>query len=287
VRIWIVDAFTDRPFSGNPAAVCLLDGHDWPADEWMRQTAIEMNLPMTAFIHRTAEDADADWALRWLNPVIEEKLCGHATLATVHVLRSAGEIVDLVRFSTASGVLAARAEHDGLVTLDFPAAAPSEIPVASGLAKALGASPAATYATGGLGDVVAVLSDEAAVRALRPDMRGVEEFTTTRGLRAITVTAQADDSAEGYDFVSRFFSPASGLPEDPVTGSAHTALAPYWSERLGRNQLTGLQASARTGLVHTEVRGDRVLLSGRCATVLEGSLLATPDLTAALPAVAR
>lgn len=275
MRTWIVDAFTDRPFAGNPAAVCLLEGPDWPVEDWMRQTAIEMNLPMTAFAYPTVDDADADWALRWFNPVIEERLCGHATLATVHVLRGEAAIVDNVRFKTASGVLAARAEDDGMITLDFPAATVSEIPIPGALVDALGASPRATYSTGDLRDTLVVLSDEAAVRAVRPDSRAVAEFTTTRDVRGITVTALAE-SSESYDFVSRFFSPASGLPEDPVTGSAHTALAPYWSARLGRSVLTGLQASARTGLVHTEVLDDRVLVSGRCVTVLEGSLLATP-----------
>jgi PhzF family phenazine biosynthesis protein len=283
VRIWIIDAFTDRPFGGNPAAVCLLGGPEWPADEWMRQAAIEMNLPMTAFAYRTPDDPDADWALRWFNPVIEERLCGHATLATVHALRSIGAIADDVRFSTASGVLPARARDDGLITLDFAAATVDEIPVPSALSAALGADPQGTYSTGALGDVLVVLPGEAAVRAVQPDQRAIADFTTGRGVRGITITALAERSGEGYDFVSRFFSPASGLPEDPVTGSAHTALGPYWSARLGRSRLTGFQASARTGLLHTEVAGDRVLVSGRCVTVLEGSFRAAPEQAGLLP----
>jgi PhzF family phenazine biosynthesis protein len=248
----------------------------------MREVAIEMNLPMTAFAYATPEDPAADWALRWFNAVVEERLCGHATLATVHALRSDGAIGDSVRFSTVSGVLAARASDDGIITLDFPAAQLTEIDPPAALAGALGAEPQAAFATGALGDVMAVLGDEAAVRGLRPDMDALGNFTETAGLRGISVTAAAiDAAANGYDFVSRFFSPAHGLPEDPVTGSAHTALAPYWSERLGRNELTGFQVSARTGRVHTELRDDRVLLSGRAVTVLDGTLSAHPELAVA------
>jgi PhzF family phenazine biosynthesis protein len=273
MRIRVIDAFTDRPFGGNPAAVCLLDGDTWPDDAWMRGVAVEMNLPMTAFAHPLASTADADWALRWFNPAIEENLCGHATLATAHALHEDRGAPGTVRFATRSGVLVAHTDQDGTITLDFPAAPVTEMAVPDGLAKALGVEPEAAYDTGHLRDVLVVLRDEAAVRAVSPDFTVLAHVTARDGIRGVTVTAAASDPGRGYDFVSRFFSPADGLPEDQVTGSAHTALAPYWSERLGRDQLMGLQASARTGLVGTAVHGDRVLLTGHAVTVLDGTLL--------------
>jgi PhzF family phenazine biosynthesis protein len=275
MRIGIIDAFTDRPFSGNPAAVCLLDTDAWPEEAWMRQVAAEMNLPMTAFAYPLPATSDADWALRWFNPVIEENLCGHATLATAHALHHDRGGPGTVRFSTRSGVLAAHTDEDGTITLDFPAANLTETPITDGLAKALGVEPQATYDTGSLGDVLAILPDEATVRAVVPDFNAIAQVTARDGTRGITITAAASDPERGYDFVSRFFSPADGLPEDSVTGSAHTALAPYWSKVLGRDALTGLQASERTGLVRTRVRGDRVHLTGRAVTVLDGELLQT------------
>jgi PhzF family phenazine biosynthesis protein len=273
MRIRIIDAFTDRPFSGNPAAVCLLDTDAWPEEAWMRQVAAELNLPMTAFAYPLPATADADWALRWFNPVIEESLCGHATLATAHALHHDRGGPGTVRFSTRSGVLVAHTDEDGTITLDFPAADLTEIPIPDGLAKALGVEPEATYDTGSLGDVLAILPDEATVRAVTPDFNAIAQVTARDGIRGITITAAASDPERGYDFVSRFFSPANGLPEDSVTGSAHTALARYWSKLLGREALTGLQASERTGLVRTSVRGDRVHLTGRAVTVLDGELL--------------
>jgi PhzF family phenazine biosynthesis protein len=273
MRIRIIDAFTDRPFSGNPAAVCLLDTDAWPEEAWMRQVAAEMNLPMTAFAYPLPATSDADWALRWFNPVIEESLCGHATLATAHALHNDRGGPGTVRFSTRSGVLAAHTDENGTITLDFPAANLTEIPIPDGLAKALGVEPEATYDTGSLRDVLAILPDEATVRAVTPDFSAIAQVTARDDIRGITITAAASDPERGYDFVSRFFSPADGLPEDSVTGSAHTALAPYWSKVLGRDALTGLQASERTGLVRTRVSGDRVHLTGRAVTVLDGELL--------------
>ena len=275
MRIRIIDAFTDRPFSGNPAAVCLLDMDAWPEEAWMRQVAAEMNLPMTAFAYPLPATSDADWALRWFNPVIEESLCGHATLATAHALHHDRGGPGTVRFSTRSCVLAAHTDENGIITLDFPAANLTEIPIPDGLAKALGVEPEATYDTGSLRDVLAILPDEATVRAVRPDFNAIAQVTARDDIRGITITAAASDPERGYDFVSRFFSPADGLPEDSVTGSAHTALAPYWSKVLGRDALTGLQASERTGLVRTRVSGDRVHLTGRAVTVLDGELLQT------------
>jgi PhzF family phenazine biosynthesis protein len=273
MRIRIIDAFSDRPFSGNPAAVCLLDTDAWPEEAWMRQVAAEMNLPMTAFAYPLPATADADWALRWFNPVVEESLCGHATLAIAHALHDDRGGPGTVRFSTRTGVLVAHTDEDGTITLDFPAADLTEIPIPDGLAKALGVEPEATYDTGSLGDVLAILPDEATVRAVTPDFNAIAQVTARDGIRGITITAAASDPERGYDFVSRFFSPADGLPEDSVTGSAHTALAPYWSKVFGRDALIALQASERTGLVRTRIMGDRVHLTGRAVTVLDGELL--------------
>jgi len=272
VRIRIIDAFTDRPFAGNPAAVCLLDADAWPDEIWMRQVAAEMNLPETAFAHSLPERIDADWALRWFTPAVEVDLCGHATLATAHALRSDRGTPGTVRFSSRSGVLITHTHTDGTITLDFPAAPASEIPVPEGLAEALDAKPDTAYSTGVLGDLLAVFPDEASVRALAPDFTALIRLARRHGMRGVIATAPAADPGSGYNFISRFFAPAQGIPEDPVTGSAHTALAPYWSRRLGRDSLTGLQASARTGLVRTAVHGDRVHLTGHAITVLDGTL---------------
>jgi PhzF family phenazine biosynthesis protein len=278
VRIRIIDAFTDRPFAGNPAAVCLLGDGAWPDERWMQRVAAEMNLSETAFAHPLPPAGEADWALRWFTPAVETNLCGHATLATAHALHGDRGTPGTVRFASRSGVLAAHSRDDGTITLDFPAAPPVEAPAPDGLAEALGAEPEGTYTTGALGDLLAVLGDEAAVRALAPDLGAVARIARRDGLRGVIVTAAAAaaDAGAGHDFVSRFFAPADGIPEDPVTGSAHTALAPYWSARLGREALTGLQASARTGLVRTTVRGDRVELTGHAVTVLDGTLHSLP-----------
>jgi PhzF family phenazine biosynthesis protein len=275
MRIRIIDAFTDRPFGGNPAGVLLMNRDSWPEEAWMRHVAAELHLPMTAFAHPLPAGAEADWALRWFNPVIEENLCGHATLATAYALHEDRGTAGTVRFSTRSGVLVAHTGDDGTITLEFPAVALTERTAPEGLAKALGVEPEATYDTGALHDVLAVLADEATVRSVSPDLAMLAELCVRDDIRGVTVTAAAADPNGGYDFVSRFFSPHQGLPEDSVTGSAHTALAPYWSARLRRDSLTGLQASARTGLVGTEIHGDRVHLTGRAVTVVDGTLLAT------------
>jgi PhzF family phenazine biosynthesis protein len=272
VRIRIIDTFTDRPFAGNPAAVCLLDTENWPDETWMQQVAAEMNLAETAFAHPLPEGADADWALRWFTPTVEVDLCGHATLATAHALRSDCKTTGTIRFSSRSGILIAHTHDDGTVTMDFPAAPATEVPIPDGIAEALNAKPDAAYSTGGLGDLLAVFPDEAGVRALVPDFTALAYLTRRDGIRGVIATAPAADPGRGYDFVSRFFAPAQGIPEDPVTGSAHTALAPYWSSRLGRDSLIGLQASARTGLVRTAVHSDRVHLTGRAITVLDATL---------------
>jgi PhzF family phenazine biosynthesis protein len=277
MRLRIVDAFTDKPFAGNPAGVVVLEGDEWPDESVMRQVAAELSLPMTAFVRPLLNGADADWALRWFNPVIEEDLCGHATLATAHALHQDRGEPGIARFATRSGVLVARSRRDGMITLDLPAAEVEPIPFPAGLADALGIVPEKTFSTGSLRDVIVVLTDEAAVRAVTPDMAAVASVSRRDDIRGVTITAAASDSGTGYDFVSRFFSPADGIPEDSVTGSAHTALAPYWASRLGRSRLVGFQASARTGVVGTEVQGDRVHISGRAVTIVDGALLHGPD----------
>ncbi|KOG32022.1 PhzF family phenazine biosynthesis protein [Streptomyces resistomycificus] len=268
MRIRIVDAFTDRPFAGNPAGVLLLDA--FPGDDWLQNVALEVNHAETAFAHPLPEGGDADWALRWFTPATEVALCGHATLATAHVLHSTGTHEGPVRFATRSGVLSATPREDGSITLDFPTARLTAVALPDGVAEALGATPLAAFDTGpNIGDLLVELADEKAVHALTPDHKALVAHSE----RGVIATARAEDPTRGYDFVSRCFFPRVGIDEDPVTGSAHTALAPYWSERLGRPDLTGLQASPRSGRVRTELRGERTLLSGRAVTVIEGELL--------------
>ncbi|MFF4046541.1 PhzF family phenazine biosynthesis protein [Streptomyces chartreusis] len=269
MRIRIVDAFSDRPFAGNPAGVLLLDA--FPEDDWLQNVAMEVNHAETAFAHPLPEGGEADWALRWFTPVTEVTMCGHATLATAHVLHSTGAHEGPVRFDTLSGVLVATPGQDGSITLDFPTAPLTRVEAPEGVAEALGAEPLTAFDTGpNIGDLLLELADEKTVLGLTPDLKALGAHSS----RGIIATARAEDPARGYDFVSRCFFPNVGIDEDPVTGSAHTALAPYWSERLGRTGLTGLQASRRSGRVRTEVRGDRTLLSGRAVTVIEGELIA-------------
>ncbi|MCK8678393.1 PhzF family phenazine biosynthesis protein [Streptomyces lichenis] len=273
MRFHVIDAFTDRPFAGNPAGVCLLPAGDWPQDDWMQQVAAELGFSESAFALPLPASSEADWEIRWFTPLVETNLCGHATLATTHVLRTEHGLTGAVRFrSRRSGTLVAQADEDGTVTLDFPAAPGTETPVPQGLAEALGQKPDTAFRTGALGDLLTVLPDEQAVRSAVPDLDALAGLIRREGLRGVIITAPAARPDQGYDFVSRFFSPAEGIPEDPVTGSAHTALAPYWSARLGRDGLTGLQVSARTGRVRTALHGDRVHLSGHAVTVLDGTL---------------
>ncbi|MFF4548866.1 PhzF family phenazine biosynthesis protein [Streptomyces sp. NPDC001406] len=268
MRIRIVDAFTDRPFAGNPAGVLLLDA--FPDDDWLQSVAMEVNHAETAFAHPLPKGGAADWALRWFTPVAEVAMCGHATLATAHVLHTSGAHEGPVRFATRSGVLVATPGEDGWITMDFPTAPLTAVEVPAGVAEALGAKPLAAFDTGpNVGDLVVELADEKTVLGLTPDHKALGAYS----VRGIIATARAEDPARGYDFVSRCFFPNVGIDEDPVTGSAHTALAPYWSERLARPDLTGLQASRRSGLVRTGLRGDRTLLTGRAVTTIEGELL--------------
>jgi PhzF family phenazine biosynthesis protein len=266
MRIRIIDAFTDRPFAGNPAGVVILDGPDFPAADWMQSVAAEVNLSETAFLH----PLDDGYALRWFTPAVEVALCGHATLATTHALHTDGAAKGTVRFATLSGILTATVGEDDWYTLDFPTAPLSPAQADPRVLDALGATPVSVHHTGpNTDDLLLELLDEAAVRNLTPDLRalaGVEN-------RGIVVTARADSPEAPYDFVSRFFGAAAGVGEDPVTGSAHTALAPFWSARLGgRTDLVGYQASPRGGYVRVSIRGDRTLLTGKAVTVIDGTL---------------
>jgi PhzF family phenazine biosynthesis protein len=262
LRLRTVDAFTDQPFTGNPAAVVVLD--EAPPDEWMAALAREMNLSETAFVIRDAIP-DADFRLRWFTPTMEVDLCGHATLASAHCLLEDG-VTSPIRFATRSGVLTVSRQQDGSLAMDFPAAPALEVHAVAGMAEALGASVKWTgRSRGGVDFLVALLADELTVRELSPDLARVATFDAS----GIVVTAAADRGRE-YAFVSRVFAPRAGIPEDPVTGSSHAVLAPFWAERLGRTSLVGMQVSSRSGLVGVESRGDRVAISGRAVTVLDG-----------------
>lgn len=263
MRFFHVDAFTDVTFGGNPAAVCLLDG---PVDpSWMRQVAAEVNLPMTAFVQRR----EGGYGVRWFTPsATEVMLCGHATLASAHVLIEAGLAGrdEAIRFDSASGPLVARRDGD-MITLDFPARPAVPAPVPPGLLAALGVTKPA-WTGRAPEDFLVVTGSEDEVTKLEPDLAALAAVST----RGAIVTAPA--TRAGADFVSRFFAPAIGVPEDPVTGSAHCTLAQYWGERLERPTLTGYQASARGGTVRVHWDGDRVTLAGQAVTVLSGTLAA-------------
>lgn len=264
MQLQLIDAFSDGMFTGNPAGVCLLDA-ERPAP-WLQAVAREMNQAETAFLL----PADDGFGLRWFTPVLEVDLCGHATLASAHFLWEEGHLPPGAdaRFQTRSGWLTAR--RDGTwITLDFPSTPPAPCASPPALLQALGVSGVTVLRS--RFDYFVVLEDPAAVRALRPDLRLLREV----GGRGVVVTAPTD--RPGEDFLSRFFAPAAGVDEDPVTGSAHCALAPYWSARLGRASLVGYQASARGGVVRVEQAGERVLLSGQATTVVRGTLLSEAE----------
>ncbi len=262
LRIWQVDAFTDKPFAGNPAAVTILpEARD---AEWMQLVAREMSLSETAFLGRRA---DGDYALRWFTPTVEVGLCGHATLASAHILWQEGFLpsYDPIRFHTKSGILTAT--HNGeWIELDFPADEPLPIEAPPMLAEALGAE--IVNITKGKFDLLVELASEAVVRELAPDLRALMEID----VRGVIVTACA--TTQLFDFVSRFFAPNAGVDEDPVTGSSFCLLTPYWTPRLGKADLMAYQASARGGIVRTSLpRGERVLIAGHAITTLVGELL--------------
>ncbi|MEU4516070.1 PhzF family phenazine biosynthesis protein [Nonomuraea wenchangensis] len=252
MRLYTVDAFTSTAFQGNPAAVCLLDTP--VTDGWMQSVATEMNLSETAFLHGDS--------LRWFTPAVEVTLCGHATLATAHVLYSTGAATGPIQFRTASGTLTVNRLPSGGITMDFPAKEVTPVTLPPGLEKALGATPVRV----GISqlDLLVELESEETVRNLTPDITALGAVDA----RGVIVTARGTET----DFVSRFFAPNVGVSEDPVTGSAHCALSPYWSARLGRASLVGAQLSKRGGIVHVTYAGDRVHLAGNAVTVLSGTL---------------
>ncbi len=260
--VTVVDAFTDRPFAGNPAAVCILPRA--AGEEWMQNVAREMNLSETAFLYRV----DDGFSLRWFTPTVEVDLCGHATLASAHVLWRQSYLPPhaVARFHTRSGLLTAISAGDR-ITLDFPAKIAEPARPLPLLLDALGIAAPAWVGKNQF-DYLVEVATEAEVHRLTPDHGRLARLP----VRGVIVTSRAADGAP-YDFVSRFFAPGSGVPEDPVTGSAHCALAPYWGVRLGRGTMTGYQASARGGTVHVECRDDRVLLGGQAITVMRGQIL--------------
>ncbi|MFD8528249.1 PhzF family phenazine biosynthesis protein [Streptosporangium canum] len=260
MRIYTVDSFTDQFSKGNPAGVCLLDNP--VPDAWMQSIAAEMRHSETAFVLE-GEDGEP-YSLRWFTPVVEVALCGHATLAAAHVLYSTGSTPETLDFSTKSGILSVTRDGTGLISMDFPAKVLEATSPPDGLAAALGVEP--LWVGKNVWDYLVEVDSEETLRAVSPDFLALEKVDA----RGVIVTAPA--SSPGVDYVSRFFAPRVGVDEDPVTGSAHCALAPYWTGKLGSASLVGAQLSQRGGVIHTTVRGDRVELSGRAVTVLSGKL---------------
>jgi PhzF family phenazine biosynthesis protein len=260
LNITQVDAFTNRPFAGNPAAVCILPQPR--SDEWMQHVACEMNLAETAFLLRR----DDGYQLRWFTPAIEVDLCGHATLASAHVLWEEGHVpaVEMARFRTRSGLLTA-VRQGAWIAMDFPAEPAVGIAAPDELVTALGVTP--IFVGRNRMDLLVVLATATEVRAVEPNLSLLKQVSA----RGVIVTARGEGE---YDFISRFFAPAAGVNEDPVTGSAHCCLGPYWAGQLGKSELTGYQASARGGVVRVNVRGERVELCGQAVTVLRGELIA-------------
>lgn len=258
-RIYQVDAFTDKPFRGNPAAVCLLPE---PGDEtWMQNLAREMNLSETAFLVKAEDGFD----LRWFTPAVEVKLCGHATLASAHVLWETGILApgEEARFHTLSGLLTAERQGEW-IEMNFPATRAEETSAPPQLLQALGVEP--KFVGKNVFDYLIEVESENEVRNLNPDFAVLKDL----GVRGVMVTSRS--ASPGLDFVSRFFAPGAGINEDPVTGSAHCCLGPYWSQRLGKDDFMAYQASARGGTVRVRVAGDRVYLGGQAVTVFTGEL---------------
>jgi PhzF family phenazine biosynthesis protein len=263
LKLFQVDAFTSEAFKGNPAAVCFMDGAR--DDQWMANVAAEMNLAETAFL----TPGDDGWGLRWFTPTVEVDLCGHATLGSAHAIWSENiSSDDVLRFHTRSGVLTATRDGD-MIELDFPAKRSEPIAAPAGLFDALGIS-SATYVGRNQFDYIVELPSETEVRALKPD-HGVLRQLPVRG---VIVTSRGFGEYAEYDFISRFFAPGSGVDEDPVTGSSHCCLTPYWSERLGKTEMNAYQASPRGGAIRVRLDGDRVKLAGHAVTVFRGELLA-------------
>lgn len=260
MRLLQIDAFTDQPFRGNPAAVCLLDKERDTA--WMQNVGAEMNLSETAFLLKR-EDG---WSLRWFTPAVEVDLCGHATLASTHALFSEGLLRanESARFHTRSGLLTATRDGEW-IELNFPATPDKQADAPAGLLESLGVKKA-NYVGRNKFDYVIELESEDTVRNLSPDFGKLRSVDA----RGIVVTSRASNGK--YDFVSRFFAPAVGVDEDPVTGSAHCCLTPFWSSRLGKNEMLAYQASRRGGIMRVRHDGDRVRLGGRAVTIFRGEL---------------
>ncbi|REK19602.1 MAG: PhzF family phenazine biosynthesis protein [Planctomycetota bacterium] len=260
VPLYVVDAFAVRPFQGNPAAVCLLEA--WPEDAWLASVAAEMKHSETAYL----VPAGKGYELRWFTPAVEVDLCGHATLASAFVLWESGRVTagQAISFSTRSGTLVARG-GPGLIELEFPLTRQSEASPPAGLLEALGCQ--ARYVGRSRFDYLVEVDSEAALAAVAPDFRKLADVDC----RGVIVTCRG--ARDEFDFVSRFFAPAAGVDEDPVTGSAHCTLAHYWGERLRKDELRAYQASKRGGRVDVAVQGDRVLLRGRAVMTVEGQLL--------------
>lgn len=258
MRFFHVDCFADRPFTGNPHAVVLLNSQ-WPATEWLQQLAAELNLQATAFVHQ----AQPHLELRWFSPLTELTLCGSGTLAAAHILWEVGERHQSLRFATATGVLEAHRQPDHRIMLNLPRDDPKPVPVGPELVTALGVKPQA--AARGRLDLLAELDSAHAVRCIKPDLAALAMLQT----RGLIVTA----SGEAHiDFVSRFFAPAAGIDEDPVTASAHCTLGAYWSAKLNKTTLTGHQVSARGGYIDVHLNGGRVDVTGGAVTVTSGEL---------------
>ena len=263
VPLFIVDAFTDRPFGGNPAAVCPLTS--WPGNDWLQSVAAEMNLAETAFV---VERPDGSFDLRWFTPEVEVELCGHATLATAHALWQTGRVSNTaapLAFHTLSGLLTAK-RFGAEIELNFPVEAASPAPIPQHLLEALDVAAISVHRN--RFDYLVEVADEQTVLGLRPDFIQLRRVAT----RGITVTSRSDEPR--FDFVSRFFAPAVGVDEDPVCGSSHCCLGPFWQQRLGKSEMLAHQISKRGGVLRVTCDGDRVRLAGRAVLVAQGELLA-------------
>ena len=261
--IYQVDAFANQVFGGNPAAVMPLE--EWLPDDTMQKLALENHLSETAFLVPLPEEADEDFHIRWFTPGTEVPLCGHATLASAWVLFNKldwkkGQI----RFQSKSGPLGVKQTDDGWLELDFPNLASEERPTPSQILEALEGAPTTSLFVPNDTNYLVVLKDETAVKAAQPDIRKLKEL----GNQGVIITAAGEDC----DFVSRYFAPGAGIDEDPVTGSIHSALVPYWAERLGKDHLLAHQVSARGGVLRCELKGDRVAIAGQAAFYMEGSV---------------
>lgn len=261
LKIYQVDAFADSLFEGNPAAVCLLD--NWLDDAIMQAIAAEMNVSETAFLVAK----DGHYKIRWFTPANEVALCGHATLAAAHVLYRYHNASGSLRFTSQSGQLSAT-QQDGIICLDFPSQPPKPYPLTFEIAAALGGEPLNAFAAE---DLIVCYSDASEIEILSPDIQALAQLP----FRGVCVTAPGNGN--GYDFVSRFFAPAVGVNEDPVTGSTHTELTPLYAEQTGRTQFIARQVSKRGGILQVKLEENRVFIAGKAVTALEGELHLTRD----------